>query len=151
MPKTHSFGEKRKNEDLALKSAEKEAYVEWLSTPANLREPKSQAKMAAHLGVTEQTLRAWKRDPRVASAVRSKIQTHLSLNDLGEIVSTLKTQATDPDNPRSVQASKLLIEMMDRADGGVSDNPLADMSWAEIQALSAELYDLAADKQEKKA
>ena len=122
-------------------TVERDQYVEWLSLPPNRREPASQAKMAEALGVTEQTLRNWKRDPRITAKVKGKIQSVIALNDLSQIVDTLKEQAFDPDNPRSVQASKVLIELMREGEATSVDVPLSDKTNDELKELVADLYD----------
>ena len=40
-----------------------EQFLNWLMTPANGRNPSSQDKLAAELGVDETTLRRWKKKP----------------------------------------------------------------------------------------
>lgn len=120
---------------------EREQYIEWLAIPPNRREPASQEKMAKALGVTSDTLRNWKRDPRIISKVKGRIQGVIALNDLASIVETLKEQAFDASNPRSVQAAKVLIEMMEKGESRQADVPLTEMSNEELRKLAAELHD----------
>ena len=86
MPKVHKLDGSRKVKHLTPYPEELDRFVEWLSLPESERKPRSQAKMAVELGVHIDTLRVWKRDPRVISRVRSKIQGVLALNDLAGIV-----------------------------------------------------------------
>jgi hypothetical protein len=122
-------------------SAAREFYVEWLALPPNRREPASQAKVAVELGVTEQTLRNWKRDPRIIEKVRGKINSVLALNDLSQIVDSLKEQAFDPDNPRSVQAAKVLIGLMETSEQRQIEVPLSEMSMNDLRQLTSDMYD----------
>jgi hypothetical protein len=48
-------------------------YVQWLSVPPDHRDPKSQKEFAKMIGVTDETLRAWKMDPRISEAVRRTV------------------------------------------------------------------------------
>jgi len=43
--------------------ARQEHFLQWLMTPAGHRNPSSQDKLAAELGVDETTLRRWKKKP----------------------------------------------------------------------------------------
>ncbi len=120
---------------------QKQRYIDWLSLPPNRREPSSQAKMAKELDVSEQTLRAWKRDPRIIAKVKGKIQSVIALNDLAEIVDTLKEQAFDAQNPRSVQAAKVLLDLMEQGQNQGVETPLSEMSLDELKQLTSGLYD----------
>ena len=125
----------------ALKSAEKETFIDWLAQPKHLREPASLQKMHEALDVSLQTLRAWKRDPRVQSKVRAKLQGQLTISELPDIIESLLTQAKDPENTRSVQASKLLIELMEKVDDASVSVPLADMTNIQLRDMAANLHD----------
>ncbi len=127
-------------------SVERDVFVEWLATPKSLRDPKYQNELAKELGVSHSTLTTWKRDPRVIAKVRMKIHGVLSIEVLPDIVDSLKTTALDPENTRSVSASKLLIDLMNRADESVMDVPLGDMSLDELQVALAALYDEVGDR-----
>lgn len=122
-------------------SVERDIFVEWLATPKSLRKPKTQNALAKELDVHITTLSTWKRDPRVIAKVRMKIHGHLTIETLPDIVESLKTTALDPDNTRSVSASKLLIDLMNRADESVVDVALADMSLGELHDQMVALYD----------
>lgn len=59
--------------ELANKPDEMQAWLEWEATPPEERDPPSLAKLAAHLGITENTLYAWRRDPRHGRARQSAL------------------------------------------------------------------------------
>lgn len=122
-------------------TANREFFVGWLALPPNRREPRTQEALAEALGVSSQTLRNWKRDPRIVGKVKGKIQGVLAVNDLSQIVESLKEQAFDSSNPRSVQASKVLIELMERGEQKQAEVPLSDKSNDELKELVAGLYD----------
>lgn len=143
MSKTEKVVEGKFVTDEALDyQALRDEFIEWLAVPASRREPRTQDAMAEHLGVRGSTLSQWKRDPRIVSAMRAKIKGVLTVSDLPDIVDTLKEQAFNPENPRSVQASKLLIEMMQESDADSASVPLGDMSNEDLRTLAAKLHDV---------
>jgi len=119
----------------------RDEFIEWLSVPPARRQPKSQEKMAKHLGVVPSTLTVWKRDPRIINAVKGKIRNEIAVADLPDIVDSLKEQAFNPDNARSVQAAKLLIELMKEGENDAASVPLGDMSNEELREMAAKLHD----------
>ena len=142
MPRTihnHVTGE---DTDLTIRSVEKAQFIDWLAVPKHLREPSSLMKMAEALDVTPQTLRAWKRDPRTIEQVRGKIQGQLTISELPDILESLLIQAKDPLNTRSVQAARLLVDMMEKAEAKQTHNvEFADMTNEQLRALAAGLHD----------
>lgn len=124
----------------------RDRFIEWLCTPPARREPSSAEKLAKELGVVPSTLSVWRRDPRIVNAVKAKIRNSIAIGDLPDIVDSLKEQAFNPDNPRSVQASKLLIEMMKEGEDAASSVPLADMSNEDLRTLAANLHDVVDDR-----
>lgn len=146
-----TFGPDGEVRELTPYTAEKEQFIEWLATPKHLREPSTMKGMAEALGVHLQTLYNWRRDPRVVEAVRGKLQSVLSISELPDIIESLLAQAKDPENTRSVQASKLLVDMMEKAELKTAATPLADMSNEEIRLLAAELHDEVDDRIQDKS
>jgi len=131
----------REDVDLSLKSAEKAAFVDWLSLPPSEREPSSIPKFGQAVGVSRKTLYNWRRDPRVIAAVKGKITGAIAIRDLPQIVDTLKEIAFDPQNPRAVQAAKELIALMERGEKATDSIPLADLTDAEMRELASNFYD----------
>ena len=136
--------------DLAVKSMEKQRFIEWYSTPDALKVPRLQKELAVELGVTPQTISAWKRDPRVMSAVRGITQGEI-VESLGEIVDSMKTIATDPTHKSSVAAARLLLDMLDKGEQMVDTVPLGDLSDKELKELVAGVYDAIDDRAAKQA
>ena len=130
-------------------SVEKEAWAEWLATPEDRRDD-SKKDMAVALGVTERTLNNWAKEPTVVSKVQQITGRFVKVAVLPEIIQSLQDQATDPSNPRSVSASKLLLDFMDkRAEQASVD--LGELSLEELTAMTEELYDRFAAADEKTA
>jgi transcriptional regulator with XRE-family HTH domain len=57
----------RKRRDL---NARQRAYVLWKATPEINREPKTQKELAEVLGVSENAIWKWSKDPRITEAIR---------------------------------------------------------------------------------
>jgi hypothetical protein len=131
--------------------AHNEQFIEWLAIPPGRRDPATFQLMADALGVTVRTLHNWKNDPRIKSKVKGRINTVLTVDSLAEIVDTLKEQAFDAANPRSVQASKLLIDMMQRGEDDAVEVPLSDKSLDELKDLVAGLYDELDEREDAKS
>ena len=148
MPKT-KLGTGNDVVELAMKSDELEFYIEWAATPKSMRgELQSQEKLAKHLGVSGQTIRNWKRDPRVQTRVDRIQSARIRIDQYPDIVDSLYVQATDPQNTRSVQASKLLLEVMWRSvDEASTASDLSLMSVKELKQLAAGLYDELDDRE----
>lgn len=97
-----------------LKKERMARFVEWLLTPAELRNPPSKAKLAVELGVSEQTLRNYQKDPWFQRKLMADSRELARVEKLPDILETLYQQAVDPQNPRSVQAAKVFIEHVER-------------------------------------
>lgn len=129
---------------LAKKPDALEFYIEWAALPENKRpkELSSQAKLAKHLDVTEQTLRNWKRDPRVADKIRAIGISGVHVERYASLLEKTYQQAMDTTNPRSIQATKLLLEEMNRhIVSDVVSKDLSNKSNAELKDMAARLYD----------
>jgi len=148
MPKVHKFDGSRNTDHMTPFQDELDVAVEWWSTPKSGRVPSSQAKLAKELGVSEQTLRNWKRDPRIASRVSGKVLTVLSVEDLPDIVDTMRIIATDPEHRSCIAAGRELLSLMEKATGMAAPVPMAEMSDGELKQLAADLYDAVDDRTE---
>lgn len=108
---------KGENEDLSVR------YIDWLLTPAKLREPAFQHQLAAELGVTEQTLRNWRKEPVFQRTMTERARGYVKAHALPDILEALGRTAVGS-SPQQVAAAKLLIDFMEK--GGVT--PSADLS-----------------------
>lgn len=97
------------------KRARMERFIEWCLTPQGQREPSSKAKLARELGVSEQTLRNYQRDPQFLKKVSDEARALARVDRLPDILDSLYVQARDPENPRSVTAARTLMEFMEKA------------------------------------
>lgn len=91
----------------------KQAFLKWLCTPPKEREPRTMEELAETLQVTRRTLTNWKTDDKEFIEAWEK----LYLNTIGnperkqKIMDTLYKTATDPDDPKHVQAAKQYFEI----------------------------------------
>ena len=115
MPRVHTL---QTRNDLASHMTEKpeelEWYIEYLSTPKSAQNPKTQKAVAKKLGVGISTLRAWRLDPRVSTRVSQKVLSVLTVDDLADIVGTMKIIATDPTHRSCIAAGKELLALMEK-------------------------------------
>jgi hypothetical protein len=124
-----------------LLSVERALFVDWLSVPESERIPKGQNAFAKELGVSKDTLTAWKKDPRIMSQVRSQGQAAV-ISSFSEVTGTLLVIATDPEHKSAVAAARLLFEMLEKGEKAIDTIPLADMTDKEMKELMAEMYDV---------
>lgn len=129
--------------------AEKEQWAEWLATPSERRD-ETKKEMAVVLGVTERTLNNWAKEPAIVSKVQQITGRFVKVNLLPEIIQALEDQATDPSNPRSVSAAKLLLDFMEKRAEQVTVD-LGELSLEELSAMTEELYDRFAAEDSKTA
>lgn len=115
-----------------------EQFLNWLMTPAGHRDPSSQEKFAAQIGVDETTLRRWKKKPAF------KMEWERRVNDLQQspertqkLLDTLYERAMGGDN----NAAKLYLQATNRlAPTQVQiehSNKPSEISDAELDALIA--------------
>ena len=88
-------------------SANQNRLIEWLLCPKSERSPRTQGDLAVDMGVTTREVAAWKRDVEFLQAWDAQyLQTIGSPDAKMRIMQTLMATATDPDDPKHVQAAK---------------------------------------------
>jgi hypothetical protein len=93
-------------------SEHKHRFINWLLTPPAERDPKTQTALAEELGVQKSRLAEWKRDEEFLREWNAQYLRWLSNpSDKMSIIHTLKQTATDPDDPKHVQAAKAFFEI----------------------------------------
>ena len=125
----------------------KQAYLAWLCTAPNDREPRTQIDLASQLGVTTRTLQNWQNDKEFLEAWEK-----LYLKTIGnpevkmKIMKTLERTASDADDPKHVQAAKAYFEIEGSVKPAkmqveVSQRPakeLTDEQLSELLAMNAQ-------------
>ena len=112
----------------------REEYLEWLLTPEAERVPSTKVKLAEQLGISTETLRNYQSDPWFQREYALRGRSLLRVERAGTILDSLYTQAKDPDNPRSVQAAKVLLDWMSKSlDATVTEGDIVDLSDEELE------------------
>lgn len=86
------------------------AYMDWLTTPLEDREIKSERQLAIHLNTSRANLHRWKNDWRFAAQVQQRLSRNLDIQEIPDVVASLLVSAKDPDSPRQVTAARVLID-----------------------------------------
>jgi len=96
-----------------LSDFRKQRFLKWLCTPVKERKPQTLIDLAEELQITRRTLHTWKSDDKEFMEAWEK----LYLRTIGNperkqtIMDTLYRTATDPDDPKHVQAAKQYFEI----------------------------------------
>lgn len=115
------------------------AYLEWLLTPEAERTPSSKRQLAEHLGVTTQTLRNWAKDVWLQRELANRGRTLFRVERAADVLESLFNQARDEDNPRSVQAAKVLLDYVDRGTESGPAEDLQEMSDEDLAQVALEI------------
>ena len=112
----------------------RETYLEWLLTPEAERVPRTKVAVAESLGVSTETLRNYQRDPWFQREYALRGRALLRVERAGTILDSLYDQAKDPENPRSVQAAKVLLDWMSKTlDAPVTEGDIAELSDEQLE------------------
>lgn len=123
-------------------------YVEWLLTPASEREPKTKQALADEMGITVQTLHNYTKDAFVQRELGDKARAVARVDKLPKVIESLYDQASDPENPRSVQASKVLIDWMSKTEAArEAPLDLQNLSEEDLVKLALEMLERANQKE----
>jgi hypothetical protein len=123
------FNASMKGENEALASQ----YIDWLLQPRELRT--TQREFALAIGVSEQTLRNWRKEPAFQRELTAKARGYVKAYALPDIIDALHDTAISK-GPQQVAAAKLLMDFMEK--GGVTPTTdLSKLSTEEIRELLA--------------
>lgn len=86
---------------------EQRLYMDWQALPKDTRTPKTEAKFAVQIGVTDRTLRRWKQIPGFWDGVRDEARATLKAS-IANIYNALIKEA----EAGSYQHIKLALEML---------------------------------------
>lgn len=120
--------------DRRAKVERQAVYMAWLLQPKDMRDPPTKTKMAERLGVTIQTLLSYERDPDFSQLVRERLSQSFRTDRLPHLFDSLYQTATNPDNPRQVQAARTLLEWFGRT--SEVQGELADLTDEELERLA---------------
>lgn len=77
-------------------------FIEWISTPRHLREPKFQKDFAELVGVSEDTLTDWKRHPQFSLLFQSRISMWIK-ERIPDVVGALYENASGAGKSKDVE------------------------------------------------
>ena len=120
----------------------KQTFLKWLCTPLKERDPRTISDLADQLGVSRRTLQNWRDDKEFIEEWEK-----LYIKNIGdpsrkqEIMDTLYRTATDPDDPKHVQAARQYFEI----EGSVKPQKMQvevsgsakDLTTEELQRIAA--------------
>lgn len=121
----------------------KQAFLDWLCTPPGEREPRTLIEFAGSVGHDRRTLQNWREDKEFLEAWEKRyLKTIGDPSRKQSIMDTLLRTATDPDDPKHVQAAKAYFEI----EGSIKPakmevsvtRPASSLSDEELDALLAE-------------
>lgn len=136
-----------KGDVIPLSDWRKQTYLKWLLTPPKEREPANYTELARMLDVERKTLYNWKEDRDFLEEwERMYLKSVGDPSRKSEIMNTLFQTATDPDDPKHVQAAKTYFEIEGslkptKMEVQVTQRPAKDLSdeeLAELISLNAE-------------
>ncbi len=91
-----------------------EAYLEWLMTPEAERAPKTKKAFAAKLDVTVQTLANYEKDLWFQRELNKRSRGLFKATKMLDVISSMVTIATNPENRNAVSAARLLLDWQDK-------------------------------------
>ena len=129
----------------ATMSPEQQEFITWLLKPKDERKPAYQKDLAEQLGVDHKLLSEWKRDPDfLVEWNAAHLRTIGSPSRKSQIMQVLFETATDPDDPKHVQAAKTYHEIegtlkpkAQQVDIAVTTKP-SELSDADLDAMLAD-------------
>ena len=105
-------GNPKGREIIPLSDFRKQRFLEWLCTPQKEREPRTETALADEIGMSRRTLTNWKGEKEFLEEwERRYLATIGNPSRKSEIMDTLLRTATDPDDPKHVQAAKAYFEI----------------------------------------
>ena len=133
---------------------EQEEFMRWLLTPTNDRTVATQSELADLLGIDKVKLTRWKKyDEDFIAEWHRRYKAGIgSPEKKSKIMDTLFATATDPDDPKHVQAAKTFFEIEGslKPQGNIEVNVGAKVGELSDEALEAALAKKATDELAKR-
>ena len=133
----------------------KQAYLDWLCTPPKERHPATKVAFAETIGVTHRTLNNWTDEKEFLEEWEKRyLKTIGDPSRKSQIMDTLLRTATDPDDPKHVQAAKAYFEIEGsikpaKMDVQIMQRPAKELSDAQLAELIA--LNAVAEQQQREA
>ena len=139
MPNSKTPGVKTPYDDWRRK-----AYMDWLCTIPEDRDPRTQKDFSEKIGLTEQTLRNWKNDPHFMADWEMQYRKTVGSPEKAQrVIQRLFETAEDRTDPRQVPAARAYLEAIDaikpkKVDVTVVKSPAKDLTDDELYRILAE-------------
>jgi len=124
--------------------ARKMRYIEWLTTPPHMRNPRTEGQLAAELDVYPKTLFNWKQDREFCDVWHHETNDVIGGDDRRQaVMDSLFRAASDEHNPRHVSAAKVYLDAIGAMSPGrleisvTGDKALGLLSDDELEGLLA--------------
>jgi hypothetical protein len=86
-------------------------FIEWLTTPPAMREPRTEEEFALTVDVHPKTLHNWKHDPEFKAVWHGETDRVVGGDDRRQaVMDALYEAASDPNHPRMAAAAKLWFD-----------------------------------------
>lgn len=128
--------------DAILEDARKVRFLNWLTTPPQEREPRSQRLLAEELGCSDRLLRVWKSDPGFRALWDKQAKDIVGDPEQVQMVlMKLRDHALDDTSPKQMKAAELYlrsVEAIKPPQADLASKKAAELSDAELDALLQE-------------
>ena len=93
-----------------------DVLVDWLVTPAKLRQPTTKKELATLLGVSTETLRKYESDPWVRKEFLKRSRSAFTVTRAADVIEALYARATNALDPQGVAAARTLMQFFEAQD-----------------------------------
>jgi protease II len=127
-----------------LSHPHKQRFLEWLCTPLKERDPRTMDALAEEMAITRRTLTNWKTDDKEFMEEWEKRykKTIGSPERKQKILDVLYRTATDPDDPKHVQAAEKYMALIGEVKPSKMEvavtRPVSTLTDEELSAIIAE-------------
>ena len=112
----------------------KQAFLDWLCTPASEREPATMEAFSDTVGMTRRTLSSWKKDDEFLEHWEKRHRATIGNPDrVNEVLNVLYKTATDIDDPKHISAAK---EFLNHVEGTRPQKVDVTVTRADASSLS---------------
>ena len=122
----------------------RQAFMDWLCTIPEDREPRTMKELAEKISISHQTLTNWKKDPHFMADWEMQYRKTVGSPEKAQrVIQRLFETAEDRTDPRQVPAARAYLEAIDaikpkKVDVTVTKSPAKDLTDDELYRILAE-------------
>ena len=124
---------------LAKRPEALQGWLDWVATPKPERDPPTIAALARHLGVSENTIYVWGRDPRLQRAQQGAVAA-LAQRHMPDVVARLATVAIEGTPSQVASAANMLFKII------ADDRDDRDHVSEAVESAKADVHSLTTDQ-----